>query len=245
MKINKGILSAFLGGFVNSYKVFFKFISAATFPVKVVVTFFGIGYLPEWQDHWSTFFGIVLAIIILHFCVGIDSDLLNITEELFLFSAILCVMSFISIYLFKKKNKDARYEVTIHLVFGQILTIALSIPCVMIFQQKVRAFDTVLCRDFIYCSSWFLNVIIYLPTLLFPYFVFQLANWWKPWPSYVLDKNYNNATGNTLLGFFNAIYATIFMYLISFVLLDLDLVSVIRFYDSLYRDVLSFHTLFF
>ena len=65
---------------INLKKFAISFLSFI-FPSRLIATFFGIGYLPDWQSHWTAFFSIPLVCIVVHFTVGFGSSVLNTAQD--------------------------------------------------------------------------------------------------------------------------------------------------------------------
>jgi hypothetical protein len=153
---------------------------------------------------------------------------------MFIISFVFLVLGLLGIYAFQKLiYSDNKYEVTIHVAFGQTLMIALSMPAILHVMNKIFIFNTGVCENFMHCANWFLYFATYLGAMLAPYFAFRLIDILKPWPSYFIERDYHNALSNMLEGFCNAIYASFIFYMFSFILLDLKVLTVIQFYQSL------------
>lgn len=208
------------------------------FPTRIIATFFGMGYLPDWQHHWTAFFSIPLVGLVVYFTVGFSSTMVEINTVVLFFSLVLLILGLVGIYIFQKTVfSDNKYEVTIHVAFGQILMIGLSIPAIIQITNRIFAFNTVVCTRFMHCADWFFQSATYFAGMLVPYFIFRLADITKPWPSFWIERDYHNAISNMAEGFFNAIYAAIFIYLLAFILFDLKVVQVIAYFDILYQYI--------
>ena len=127
---------------INLKKFAISFLSFI-FPSRLIATFFGIGYLPDWQSHWTAFFSIPLVCIIVHFTVGFGSSVFAISYTIFLCSIALLLVGLLGIYVFQKTVfSENRYEVTIHVAFGQLLMISLSAPAILQITNKIFTFNT-------------------------------------------------------------------------------------------------------
>ncbi|KYH12354.1 phosphatidylglycerophosphatase A [Neorickettsia sp. 179522] len=213
-------------------------IVGAIVPSRMITTFFWIGYLPEWQSHWTAFFSIPLALLVLYFTVGFSVPAVLAAQVLLIFSLVLLFFGLIGIYLFQKTVfSESRYEITIHVAFGQCLMLALSVPAVIKTLTQIFLFNSFICAHFLNCAEWFLRCSTYFITTLVPYFVFRLIDIVKPWPSYWIERDYNNAFSNMIEGFCNAIYASALFYALNFILFNLLLVDVVEFYTQVFSGV--------
>ncbi|WP_232215006.1 phosphatidylglycerophosphatase A [Neorickettsia helminthoeca] len=222
---------------VLSFPGFLKKLVDIIIPSRMIATFFWIGYLPEWQSHWAAFFTIPLVSLIVYFTVGFSS-LVSIAQVLLITSAALLLLGLLGIYTFQKTIfSENRYEVTIHVVFGQCLMLALSVPPVTQIVAQVFLFNSFLCDRFLNCAGWFLRVSTYFVAGLIPYFTFRLIDIVKPWPSCWIERDYHNAVSNMFEGFCNAVYATLLLYLVTFMVFDLLLIDVVEFYTRVFHGL--------
>jgi phosphatidylglycerophosphatase A len=225
--------------FLTKVKKYFFSVLGFIFPARLIATFFGIGYLPDWQHHWTAFFVIPLVGLIIHFTIGFSSTMIEIAYLMLLIAIIMFIIGVIAIFIFQKTVfSENKYEVTIHVAFGQVLMIALSMPAIIQITSKIFVFNTFVCEKFMHCASWFFFSSTYFAGMLVPYFIFRLVDITKPWPSYWIERDYHNPISNMIEGLFNAIYATIFIYLLAFILFDLNVIQVMEFYEMLYQYVL-------
>ena len=208
-------------------------------PVKVFTSFLGFGHLPVWQNHWTAFFAIVIFGIALELSIGIESVIIEIGTWLFFASLGLLIIGLFSITILKLQEKgNVEYDkITIHVAFGQIFSIFLSIPSIIIIIDSFAEFYANVCKYFIYCSEWFYEISLYSTSILMVYASFRITDILKPWPSGFLEVRYNNAATYMLESFFNAVYAALLIYLISFMFLGLRISDVIKLYSAVFLNV--------
>lgn len=215
-----------------------KRVVASIIPSRVLATFFWIGYLPEWQNHWTAFFTIPLVLLVLYFSVGFSVYAVVWAQVLLLLSLFILLVGLVGIYLFQKTVfSENRYEVTVHVAFGQCLMLALSVPAINQTLIQVFSFDSFVCAHFLNCADWFLKYSTYFVTGLVPYFIYRLVDIIKPWPSYWIERDYHNALSNMLEGFFNAVYASMIFYMLNFMLFNLLLIDVVEFYKQVFSGI--------
>lgn len=223
----------------NSKKYLLAFL-LFIFPERMITTFFGLGYLPDWQNHWTAFFAIPFIALVTYFTVGFNASLIVITFVLLAISFIFCFSGMLAIYLFHKFHRYTKYEINIHIAFGQTFMIFLSVPAIVSFVNFIAHFNRTVCTQFLFCADWFFYTATYFAAMLVPYFIFRLVDILKPWPAYIIDRDYDRSDLYMLEGFTNALYAAFLIYLLAFLLLDLDMITVINFYNALLFYMLSF-----
>ena len=219
---------------IKNLKKYFLLFITFIFPERMITTFFGLGYLPDWQNHWTGFFVIPFVGLVIHFTVGFASSITTIIFVLFIVSILLFFIGMLSIHLFQKFNRYTKYEITIHVAFGQTMMIFLSVPAILQFINKIFAFNGIVCNQFLFCANWFFYTATYFAGMLVPYFIFRLVDILKPWPSYIIDRDHDHYLSYMFEGLFNAIYASMLIYLLAFLLLDLNVMVVINTYRSLW-----------
>ncbi|GFR28510.1 glycine--tRNA ligase alpha subunit [Trichonephila clavata] len=110
------------------------------FPAKTVSSFLGIGYLPGWQNYWSSFLILFIVDVILTLTYGGEYLLYKMPNSGIVVAAIftklaivMLVMQLIGIFIFHAQDPSANSgeDIVIQIASGQVLTVALSMPAIM------------------------------------------------------------------------------------------------------------------
>lgn len=205
------------------------------FPSKTISTFFGTGYLPEWQSHWASLLTIPIVILITYVCTSFEGSIADLSFPALVSAVIALAFGTLSIHLLLMKESDVDDEIMIHTVFGQVVVLSLSGPAVIAIGYNIVDFNNFICEKFLYCKPWFYTTITYIPIFLIPYFAYRFVDIIKPWPASLLDKEYNNPLSNMLEGLVNALYTLLFLYLSSFMLFDLLMSEALLFFSELFK----------
>lgn len=230
---------------VEYLKKYYKKTLITIFPAKTISTFFGMGYLPEWQGHWSSLLAIPIIVIITYISTGFTVSIAELSVPIAFTAIILFFIGIISIYIFHIKDPAANEEIMIHTVFGQVIVLAFSGPAVLYAGYHIVDFSDFLCEKFLYCAPWFYKVITYVPILCIPFAAYRLVDIIKPWPSSTLDRDYNNCISSMLEALVVAIYTLILLYLISFILFNLTMDEALLFFHNVFQALIpSIHEMF-
>ncbi|QKX01944.1 phosphatidylglycerophosphatase [Wolbachia endosymbiont of Cruorifilaria tuberocauda] len=209
-----------------------KKILSILFPAKVVSSFLGIGYLPSWQNYWSSFLILLIVDITLIFIYGIDFILYKVPYSFIIIAAIfvklavsMLVLQLIGISIFHIQDPSANSgeNIVIQIASGQVLTVALSMPAIMSIYSAISRLYGSICKEIIQCSSWFNNFMHLLFFFMIPYAFFNIIEMVKPWPISSIQLSYNNAISITFEGIFHTFYAVVLLYLAAFILCDLTM----------------------
>ncbi len=205
------------------------------FPAKTVATFFGIGYLPEWQGHWASLLSIAFVALIAYIFAGFEEQsIIEISLPAAITAIIFFFVGFISIYIFQLKVPEADDEIMIHIVFGQIFVLAFSGPAVISAGSYIESLIDGICGKFMYCPPWFHKTMVYVPILSIPYFTYRFMDSFKPWPASILDKDYNSSLSNMAEATVNSFYTLLFLYLCAFIFFGLTLDEALFFFHGLW-----------
>ena len=211
-------------------------------PIKTMVSFFGIGYLPTWKKAWTAFFTVVFYSVVLQIHIGFSSHLLEVTGWFFNASLLTLVIGTCVLFLAKRAVVDylKEYEhFTINVVVGQLLTISLTAPLIVFITGKYIHYMTLSCEKYILCADWFFYpVLLYVPAVLLIYFSFILVDIYNPWPSGYLDHRFKNPITHMLQSIVNALYTVIALYIIIFMVSnDFSIYSVLIYYEAVFRNL--------
>ncbi|MCV3769646.1 MAG: phosphatidylglycerophosphatase [Wolbachia pipientis] len=216
------------------------------FPAKAISSFLGIGYLPSWQNYWSSFLILLITDIILIFIYGINFILYKMPYSGIIIAAIFAklavgvlVLQLIGIFVFHIKDPSANSSenIVIQIALGQLLTIALSMPAIMSIYYVISKLYRNICKEILQCAFWFDNFMHFFFFLMIPYIFFTIIEIVKPWPISSIQLSYNNAISITFEGIFHAFYAVIFLYLIAFICCDLTMHDAIILNKSIIQHV--------
>lgn len=202
------------------------------FPAKVISTFFGMGYLPVWQEHWSSFLALIMSYILLYLLHGsylLLYDISNIALIIAIFFLKLSIAFFIvqtiAIFIFQINNPGANSNenIVVHIVLAQLLVIALTMPAILaIFYSVADLYDQI-CKKMFTCPKWINSFTYFFIFFMIPYLFFNIIVMIKPWPIVTIQLNYNNVLSITAEGAIYILYAVIFIYLVACVFFDLTI----------------------
>ncbi len=209
-----------------------KKVLGIVFPAKVISSFLGVGYLPNWQNYWSSFLILLITDIILVLVYGINFILYKMPYSAIIIAAIfaklaicISVLQLVGISIFHIQNPSANSSenIVIQIASGQVLTIAFSMPAIMSIYYAVSRLYGSICKEIFQCSSWFNNFVHLFFFFMIPYAFFNVVEVIKPWPISSIQLNYNNAISITFEGIFHTFYAVILLYLTAFIFCDLTM----------------------
>nr|WP_175818159.1 phosphatidylglycerophosphatase [Wolbachia endosymbiont of Dirofilaria (Dirofilaria) immitis] len=214
------------------FLVVLKKVLGMVFPAKVVSSFFGIGYLPSWQNYWSSFLMLLIINVILIFIYGVDFILYKMPYSAIIIAAVfmklaigILILQLIGISIFHIQNPSANSgeNIVIQMASGQVLTVAFSMPAIMSIYYAVGRLYGSICKEILQCSSWFNNSMHLFFFFMIPYIFFNVVEVIKPWPISSIQLSYNNAVSITFEGFFHTFYAVILLYLTAFIFCNLTM----------------------
>ena len=218
------------------------------FPSRLLASVFGIGFFPVWGNHWSAFLSSCLVPLLIYFTCGFDSSFVGVSIVLLGSSIIFLILSLFSIYLYLDGVNDpveVEDQIVINIFTAQILVFALTVPATYYFYLWVYDTNTFMCTNFLLCSGWVFWCITYVPTASMPFFFYRIMDIIKPWPASFIELNCKNAFGKVSEAVINAIYATIAIYLVSFVFFNLPFTQFSLFFQGLSGVILNYWNLFF
>ncbi|MGL9733057.1 MAG: phosphatidylglycerophosphatase [Wolbachia sp.] len=202
------------------------------FPAKIVSSFLGIGYLPNWQNYWSSFFILFITDIILILVYERDFILYKMPNSGVIVAAIfvklaivMLVFQLIGISIFHTQNPSANSgeNIVIQIASGQVLTIAFSMPAIMSIYHVISKLYGSICKQILQCPFWFNDFMHLFFFFIIPYAFFNIVEMIKPWPITSIQLSYNNVISITLEGIFHMFYAVILLYLTAFIFCDLTI----------------------
>ncbi len=219
-----------------SYSVCTKYYKKALlriFPAKLIATFVGVGYLPEWQAHWASFVVIQIVALIVYIFIWFECSIFLLSVPIVIFAIILFFVGILSIYIFHIKDKSANHEIMINVVFGQVVVLGLSAPAIVYLGAGISDFNIMICTKFMYCAKWFYNTITYVPILSIPFVAYRFMDYIKPWPASTLDKHYNSCFSKIFESLIVALYTLLLLYLVAFMFFGLTMNEAILFFTGL------------
>ncbi|OWZ25714.1 phosphatidylglycerophosphatase [Wolbachia endosymbiont of Wuchereria bancrofti] len=200
------------------------------FPAKTVSSFLGIGYLPGWQNYWSSFLILLVADITLILTYGGDFILYKMPSSGIVVAAIfmklavvMLILQLVGISIFHAQDPSASSDenIVIQIASGQVLTVALSMPAIMSIYYTVSNLYGNVCKQILQCPFWFNDFMHLFFFFIIPYIFFNFVEVIKPWPISSIQLSYNNAISITFEGIFHTFYAVILLYLTAFIFCDL------------------------
>jgi len=215
--------------------------------IRMFSTVFYIGYLPDWNRHWSAAFSVLISII---FIINITDN--NFSPDIIAYYMILKFIYIFSIslftiplfrYVYKPENLEI---ITIDAFLAQILVFALSIPAIMHINIGINNMLVSACNSFLYCNKYiFIYSKVFL-TLFGPYLVLRLFDILEFWPTAYMFLYFKNTYLRLIAGLIPAIYSIITIYLFCLLFFDLEFVEIIDFYKKTFLMIgKHFYILFF
>ena len=220
---------------ISLQKDIFHNVKEATFsyPIKMIVTFCGIGFLPDWQKHWSSAASFLLMGIILYNTISFSAPVMDMAVILFLYFILLSLIGITCISLYQKKDPEANNEIMINVVLGQMFMISITTPAYLAISKGVISFYSWTCNIVFGCPQWFYSSVIFLSTMAFPYGIYRIYDSIQPWPIGLINLRLNNAFSKYSESMLASIYAAITLYIIAFMFADLTTVEAIQFIEVL------------
>lgn len=216
------------------------------FPAKIVSSFLGIGYLPGWQNYWSSFLILFVTDIILVLIYGGDFILYKMPNSGVVVAAIfvklaivMLVLQLVGISIFHTQDPSANSgeNIVIQIASGQVLTVALSMPAIMSIYHSISKLYGSICKQILQCPFWFNDFMHLFFFFIIPYAFFNIVEVIKPWPISSIQLSYNNAISITFEGIFHTFYAVILLYLTAFIFCDLTMHNAIVINKSIIQYV--------
>ncbi|MGL9717967.1 MAG: phosphatidylglycerophosphatase [Wolbachia sp.] len=212
------------------------------FPAKIVSSFLGIGYLPGWQNYWSSFLVLFVTDIILVLVYGGDFVLYRMPNSGVVVAAIFIKLAIvmlvlqlvgISIFHIQDPSANSGENIVIQIASGQVLTVAFSMPAIMSIYYTVSKFYGSICKEILQCPFWFNDFMHLFFFFMIPYAFFNVVEVIKPWPISSIQLSYNNAISITFEGVFHTFYAVTLLYLTAFIFCDLTMHNAIAINKSI------------
>lgn len=228
---------------------FFVFLGKALgkiFPSKTVSSFLGIGYLPSWQNYWSSFLALFIADVVIILSYGGKYLLYTMPGSGIAVAAIfmkitvaMLVIQIIGIFITHAQDPDANSgeSIVIQMASGQMLTVACSMPAIISIYRVVSKLYGDICKQILHCPVWFNDFMHFVFFLMIPYVFFNVVEVIKPWPISSIQLSYNNAISITIEGIIHSLYAIALLYLTAFIFCDLTMSSAIAFNTSVIQHV--------
>ncbi|WFW29612.1 MAG: phosphatidylglycerophosphatase [Wolbachia endosymbiont of Menacanthus eurysternus] len=198
----------------------------------MISSFFGIGYLPTWQNYWSSFLILFITDITLVLIYGENFILYNMPNSAIIAAAaftklavIMLLLQLIGISIFHVQNPlaNSSEDIVIQIASGQVMTVALSMPAIMSIYHTMSKLHGSICKQIFQCPFWFNDFMHLFFFFIIPYTFFNIIDVTKFWPISSIQLNYNNAISITFEGIFHTFYGIIFLYLTAFIFCDLTI----------------------
>ncbi|MGL9758033.1 MAG: phosphatidylglycerophosphatase [Wolbachia sp.] len=229
--------------------IFFQFLGKVLgkiFPAKIVSSFLGIGYLPGWQNYWSSCLILLITDIILILAYGGDFILYKMPNSGIVVATIftklaivMLVLQLVGISIFHTQDPSASSDenIVIQIASGQVMTVAFSMPAIMSIYYTVSKFYLSICKAILQCPFWFNDLMHLFFFFVIPYLFFNVVEVIKPWPISTIQLSYNNAISITFEGIFHTFYAVILLYLTAFMFCNLTMHDAIVLNKSIFEYV--------
>ncbi|WP_339047280.1 phosphatidylglycerophosphatase [Candidatus Mesenet endosymbiont of Phosphuga atrata] len=202
------------------------------FPAKIISTFFGMGYLPIWQEHWASFLALIVSYILLYLSYGsflLSYDITGIALVAAVFFLKLSIAFFIiqtiAIFVFQvnEPGANSNENIIIHIVLAQLLVVALTMPATLaIFHSMAGLYDQ-MCKKMFICPKWINSFTYFLIFFMIPYLFFNIIVMMKPWPIITIQLHYNNVLSITAEGAIYMLYTIVLIYLVACIFFDLTI----------------------
>ncbi len=225
------------------------------FPGKTVSSFLGIGFLPSWQSHWSSFlalFAIDVTFILtvkgkhLLSIISVPDAVVLIAIIFMRIAIVMFIIQIIGIFVFHAQDPSANSSenIVIHIASGQVLTVALSMPAIASIHAVINRLYWGICKHMLQCPFWFNDFMHLVFFFVIPFVFFNVVEVIKPWPISSLQLSYNNTISITLEGIIYTFYSVALLYLTAFILCNLNMHDTMYLNNLVmqytYNDILTF-----
>lgn len=221
------------------FRLVLKLVSALV-PARLVNTFLGVGYLPAWQEHWASLLALIVTHVSCYIVHGTPPALASaafnsglVVAPFFLQVALgLLALGITSIFVHNSDRSSGESlgdAMVIQIAFGQLLTVAVSMPAVVTLYESVAYLYNKVCVGIFMCPTWFNYLMNFLVFFIIPFVFFNFAIIVKPWPMSMLQLRFSNCVSIMAEGAVLALYSSIAMYILAFVFLGLQVTSAIKY----------------
>ena len=217
------------------------------YPSDFIISGFGTGFLPVWQNHWAGFCSLLMFHIFVIFTIGYNVEILEfiiILFQLIIYLGLFYIISF-SIQ-FIKGTSLTHDNIVVSNFFGNICLMFFATPMFFILKQWLEIFYTNICEDFITCAIWFHTTMVYLTVYSIFYFIYRVIDVWKIWPISFLERDYHNGPSYLMQGVISALYSSFILYFIGFIFFQLNIFATLNLYKvGIYNGILDFYTVYY
>lgn len=216
-------------------------------PIISVVSSLGLGYLPTWHRHWSSFLAIVVCIFALHFDARLDG--ISLYRALFaptdfIAFALSCdalIAAFHALWLtavfgwvFLHICDEPVEHFTIDAFMSQLIVIALGMPAIMSIMINFIPSATAFMQNYLVFPEWIAALISLIMLFAVPFWPLRMFDIFEFWPVGFLRVRYPNNVAVPIISAFSSSFYTLFvLYIIAFVMFDLSPNTVIAFMSAL------------
>lgn len=205
---------------------------------------FYLGFLPDWNRHWSAAFAVLTSVIFIFNFFGLNASPGIIAYSMALKFIYILIFAMIMIPLFRFVYKPQNLDViTIDAYLSQILVFALCVPAIVHIDAGITSLLIKACNSFLYCNKFIFSSSRIFLTLLGPYMILRFFDIFEFWPSGYMFLYLKNSYLRLIAGIIPAIYTSISIYLFCFLFFDLELSEVISFYKAIFLAV--YYTFYF
>lgn len=210
------------------------------FPVHWVTSFFGVGFFPTWQGHWTSFIISIISFILYISFSGLHTpDILSI---IFYGSMSICmvIISLVSITLLIWKDGsdiEVMDNIMIHVASGQIFCIFLSFPSIRYIYLYVSYFYSKICTTFIVCAFWVEVSISCITSFILFFTFYRFIDEFNPWPSSFIERSINGPIGYTLFPLINAFYTALLLNIFFIIFGEMQLIDLINVYKYAFLHI--------
>ncbi|WP_339046512.1 phosphatidylglycerophosphatase [Candidatus Mesenet endosymbiont of Agriotes lineatus] len=216
---------------MKSFRLIGKIVGKV-FPAKIISTFFGMGYLPIWQEYWASFLALVISYILLYLSYGSFLLLYDITGIAFVvtifflkLSIVFLALQTIAVFIFQINNPSANSNenIVVHIVLAQLFVVALAMPATLAIFHSMAGFYDQICKKMFICPKWINSFIYFCIFFIIPYIFFNIIVMIKPWPIVTIQLHYNNVLSITAEGAIYMLYTIVLIYLVACIFFDLTI----------------------
>ncbi|MCU7611389.1 phosphatidylglycerophosphatase [Anaplasma capra] len=216
-------------------------------PVRVVSTFFGIGHLPAWQEHWAALSALLISHISCYMVYGsfpLLSDAafatgLKLAPFFLQMAALLFFVGMMSIFVYQNSDASSGLvssdNIVIQSAFGQLFTAAATMPASVTLYGAAGGVYNKICSDIFTCPLWvnyFMHLLIFF---MVPFIFYNAMIVIRPWPASLLKLRYSNWFSIMMEGVVLSFYAMLVMYLVAFICAGLQVSYALKYGAAVLR----------
>ena len=231
------------------FKLFMKLMTVVI-PVRVVSTFFGIGHLPAWQEHWASLAVLLMTHTVCYIVYGSFPPLAEaasgsglVLAAFFLqVSVCIFILGLVSVFICLS-DKDSSISlgeaVVVQYSFGQLLTASIGMPASVSMYETLAHVYNGICVKVFGCPVWFNYVMHLFIFFIVPFVFYNVVIIIKPWPMSFLQLRYSNCFSVMMEGVVLAFYSILSMYTIAFIFSGLYVTGAIKYFGAILQGAIG------